>query len=42
MLRHACGYALADNGTDFRVLQDDMGHRNPRCTAHNTRTNPAR
>jgi type 1 fimbriae regulatory protein FimB len=42
MLRHACGYALADNGTDFRVLQDYMGHRNPRHTAHYTRTNPAR
>jgi type 1 fimbriae regulatory protein FimE len=42
MLRYACSYALADNGTDFRVLQDYMGHRNPRHTAHYTRTNPAR
>ena len=22
MLRHACGYALADKGTDFRLMQD--------------------
>uniref|UniRef100_UPI0035C69F8E tyrosine-type recombinase/integrase n=1 Tax=Serratia quinivorans TaxID=137545 RepID=UPI0035C69F8E len=28
MLRHACGYALADNGADTRVIQDYLGHRN--------------
>ena len=42
MLRHACGYALADKGTDFRVMQDFLGHRNPRHTAHYSRTSPAR
>src|SRR6476660_5951095 len=42
MLRHACGYALADKGTDFRVMQDYLGHKNPRHTAHYTRTSPAR
>ncbi|EOC8587319.1 tyrosine-type recombinase/integrase [Salmonella enterica subsp. enterica serovar Minnesota] len=28
MLRHACGYALADNGADTRLIQDYLGHRN--------------
>ena len=42
MLRHACGYALNDLGTDFRVMQDYLGHRNPRHTAHYTRTSPTR
>jgi transposase InsO family protein len=27
MLRHACGYALADKNTDFRVMQDHLGHK---------------
>jgi hypothetical protein len=42
MLRHACGYDLADKGTDFRLMQDFLGHRNPRHTAHYTRKSPAR
>jgi integrase len=28
MLRHACGYALANRGTDTRTLQAYLGHRN--------------
>ncbi|EBJ9992370.1 tyrosine-type recombinase/integrase, partial [Salmonella enterica] len=32
MLRHACGYALADNGVDTRLIQDYLGHRNIRHT----------
>jgi integrase len=28
MLRHACGFALANKGKDTRSLQDYMGHRN--------------
>jgi type 1 fimbriae regulatory protein FimB len=28
MLRHACGYALADQGADTRLIQDYLGHRN--------------
>jgi site-specific recombinase XerD len=36
-LRHSCGYYLADRGTDFRTMQDYMGHKNPRHTAHYTR-----
>ena len=27
MLRHACGYALADAGHDTRRIQDWLGHR---------------
>ena len=26
MLRHGCGYALADNGIDTRLIQDYLGH----------------
>jgi type 1 fimbriae regulatory protein FimB/type 1 fimbriae regulatory protein FimE len=26
MLRHATGYALADEGTDTRLIQDFLGH----------------
>jgi type 1 fimbriae regulatory protein FimB len=37
MLRHSCGYALADKGTDFRLMQDYLGHRDPRHTVHYTR-----
>jgi site-specific recombinase XerD len=29
MLRHSCGYYLADNGTDLRTMQDYLGHRDP-------------
>jgi hypothetical protein len=28
MLRHACGYALANRGHDTRALQAYLGHRN--------------
>jgi site-specific recombinase XerD len=28
MLRHACGYALANAGHDTRALQDYLGHKN--------------
>jgi type 1 fimbriae regulatory protein FimB len=26
MLRHACGFALADQGADTRLIQDYLGH----------------
>jgi site-specific recombinase XerD len=42
MLRHSCGFALANNGTDFRVIQDYLGHRNPRHTTRYTRTSSRR
>ena len=38
MLRHSCGYALANKGADFRVIQDYLGHRDPRHTTRYTRT----
>jgi type 1 fimbriae regulatory protein FimB/type 1 fimbriae regulatory protein FimE len=38
MLRHSCGFALANKGRDLRVIQDYLGHRDSRHTAHYTRT----
>src|SRR5690606_32438945 len=37
MLRHSCGYHLANTGTDFRTAQDYLGHRNSQHTARYTR-----
>jgi type 1 fimbriae regulatory protein FimB len=42
MLRHACGYALADQGADTRLIQDYLGHRNIQHTVIYTAANPAR
>lgn len=42
MLRHACGYALADNGADTRVIQDYLGHRNIQHTVLYTAANAGR
>lgn len=42
MLRHVCGYALADQGADTRLIQDYLGHRNIQHTVRYTATNPAR
>jgi type 1 fimbriae regulatory protein FimB len=36
-LRRSCGYHLADKDTDLRTMQDYMGHRDPKHTAHYTR-----
>lgn len=41
-LRHACGYSLADQGMDTRLIQDYLGHRNIRHTVHYTASNPKR
>jgi type 1 fimbriae regulatory protein FimB len=38
MLRHSCGFYLANHGHDLRLIQDDLGHRDPKHTAHYTRT----
>ena len=37
-LRHSCGYYLANKGHDLRLIQDYLGHRDPRHTVHYTRT----
>ena len=42
MLRHACGYALADQGLDTRLIQDYLGHRNISHTVRYTASNAAR
>jgi type 1 fimbriae regulatory protein FimB len=42
MLRHSCGFALANKGADFRVIQDYLGHRDPRHTVRYTRTSARR
>lgn len=42
LLRHACGFALADQGADTRLIQDYLGHRNMQHTVMYTATNPAR
>jgi site-specific recombinase XerD len=38
MLRHSAGFTLSNRGREFRLLQDFMGHRDPRHTARYTRT----
>ena len=42
MLRHARGFALADQGADTRLIQDYLGHRNIQHTVKYTASNPAR
>lgn len=37
MLRHSCGFYLANRGTDFRTMQDYLGHRDPKHTTRYTR-----
>lgn len=32
MLRHSCGFHLANSGADFRTAQDYSGHRDPKHT----------
>jgi Phage integrase family len=41
MLRHACGFALADQGADTRLIQDYLGHRNIQHTVKYTATSAA-
>jgi type 1 fimbriae regulatory protein FimB len=42
MLRHSCGFSLADKGADTRVIQDYLGHKNIRHTVHYTASNSLR
>jgi integrase len=42
MLRHACGYALANAGHDTRSLQAYFGHRNIQQTVRYTELAPTR
>ena len=37
MLRHSCGFYLANRGYDLRLIQDYLGHRDPKHTVHYTR-----
>ncbi len=36
-LRHSCGFYLANQGYDLRLIQDYLGHRDPKHTVHYTR-----
>jgi site-specific recombinase XerD len=42
MLRHACGYALANKGHDTRAIQGWLGHRSIASTAVYTALAPNR
>jgi type 1 fimbriae regulatory protein FimB/type 1 fimbriae regulatory protein FimE len=42
MLRHACGYALANKGHDTRGIQDYLGHKSIQHTVRYTELTPAR
>ena len=42
MLRHACGFALANKGHDTRALQTYLGHKNIQHTVRYTELAPDR
>jgi integrase len=42
MLRHACGYKLANDGQDTRALQHYLGHKNIQHTVRYTELSPKR
>jgi integrase len=42
MLRHACGYALANAGHDTRAIQDWLGHKSIQHTVRYTELSPVR
>ncbi len=42
MLRHACGYALANKGHDTRALQAYLGHKNIQHPVRYTELSPTR
>jgi type 1 fimbriae regulatory protein FimB/type 1 fimbriae regulatory protein FimE len=42
MLRHSCGYDLANRGVDTRCIQGYLGHRNIQHTVRYTELSPTR
>jgi len=42
MLRHACGFALANKGVDTRTVQDYLGHKSIQHTVKYTQLTPHR
>jgi len=42
MLRHGCGYKLANDGHDTRAIQDWLGHRSIQHTVRYTELSPTR
>ena len=42
MLRHACGYMLANEGIDLRLIQDYLGHKEISNTVRYTALSPKR
>ena len=42
MLRHSTGHELANKGRDLRLIQDYLGHRDPKNTVRYTQTSAAR
>jgi type 1 fimbriae regulatory protein FimB/type 1 fimbriae regulatory protein FimE len=42
LLRHACGYYLANKGVDTRIIQDYLGHTNIQNTVRYTQLSSAR
>lgn len=42
MIRHGCGYALANAGHDTRAIQDWLGHRSIQHTVRYTELSPTR
>jgi site-specific recombinase XerD len=37
MLQHCYGLSLANRGYDLRLIQDYLGHHDPKHTVHHTR-----
>jgi site-specific recombinase XerC len=42
MIRHACGFKLANDGQDTRALQHYLGHKNIQHTVRYTELSPQR
>jgi len=42
MLRHACGFKLANDGVDTRTIQAYLGHKDIRHTVRYAEPSPAR